>query len=400
MTPAMWNQVMKPISTHNLSEELQKDATRFFTGGDVMNGEINKAAAAKESVALDDAERRAFLENFQTEYRKGKTAENAARDVDFSNTFMWEQAEWVNDHIGTYADLLSGDKLKELTQEQTKEISDYLQKNLSVTELVNQIGLWNDNMKKLTLDDQKKLQGLQTRLIRIMFDNPNISRAGLEGTFFEGKNPSVEEVAYAAFLATAYESAKEHTWRDTWLNPFGVFGESPVSHRSATNVRKGLMAVRDVLSNPEWRNRNFDDLSTNEQFKLFSDLSARIERETSPAYAIRLGQGKGIKEALSPSISSYANDIMGKKQRSLVDVLTPTGALKTINAYSMAALYYGDFNARQHFNESLRQEIPSMTQISVDESGNIYSSTPYKKKELKTIFPDAYSFYKNKIDIK
>ena len=404
MSPAAYNQVMRPISMHNLAQEVRKDPTRFFAGGDIINGRINKKAAARYSDALDDEEREKFLEAIQEEARKGKTAADAAQKVLDSKEYMQRNvAEWLQSNLGIWGNVLaSTPDLDKMSPEDTKEMQKYLQQNANPTDIDNKLAEWSDMIPFLETEDQNRIRALESKLTNLLFDDPNISARGVQGTFFEDKNPTVADVGYYSFLSMARDAERKKGWRD-WaggvLNPFGIFGKSPIENKNLTNVRLGLRAVRDVASSTKWANKNFDDLKETQKREFFADLSAEIDRQTSAAYANRLGNTADVMLASSDPVHRLVDDFRGRSENRF-SVLGPVGQVaNTIMAYEIAAAYYGHQKVRSELNQYGMPEIPSMSNLVRDEQGNIIpqTSSPYKKKELKKFYPDIYSFYKNPI---
>lgn len=373
MSPEQWNKSMKPISANYLSEELAKDPTRFFENGDYLNGEINFQEAAKYSAGLDDAERRAYLKAFQQKAKSGNSAEKAAKDTAFSREFRIRQGEWLAGILGDSLGLISGEKeLDKLSKEQKQVISKQLLNNVNVTALADQMDLWanaidgpvyafvmqdgqigysaslEEGKKKygdvaavaceLTEEDKTFMRSRMSVLYRFLADNPDIVSKGLRRTMFEGKKPTVKEVALATVIMQADKASRKDRWWEP-INIFGVFGKAPVSQKNYEVIPDLIRAARRAtFANG---NKIFDDLSKAEQEKVFATLSSQIEQGAGKEYSNLFSQdaaGKTLQREVG--VAAFARDIWGvDRDNGTPSFVRSFGAMGT--AVGLAAIYYG-----------------------------------------------------------
>lgn len=316
MTPEAYNKIMAPISQANLSEEIIKNPAKFFKNGDVAYGKIDFDAAADESDALNNYERRRFLESVQAEAQKGKEAAAATKDTLFSITYMRDQALKMKSKLGTWGGLINENgEIKEISADQKAKISKHLQQNANVSELVNMMFEWEQQLPRLTEADQRKLVTLQTSLVNILGSDPDLAMRPLTATWFAGKKPTAQEVIYASIIANHIKNQRKETWRDAI--PFGAFGQSPMDDANLTGLLAALRAGYKVAHNGNvYMDKNgamlgearseFDNLDVNVRNNIWAALASQINEDVGAEYGMK--NGSVSPTAFSTAMYGYQND--------------------------------------------------------------------------------------------
>ena len=181
MTPAKYNETMHEISAANLSEELAKDRSKFFEKGDV-NGKINFQAAADESDALRDDERRRFLKSYRQGVNSGETSANSADRTYKSMVYMAEQDRLLKSILGFENGIWND--TSDLKEDEKIKISRHLQKNISVAKLVDIMFAWDKASTDLTSDDARTLLKKQNDLIALLTADPELGARSLQASWF------------------------------------------------------------------------------------------------------------------------------------------------------------------------------------------------------------------------
>lgn len=368
MSPAIYNEVMKPISQHNLMMEVQKNPSKFFKNGIVSEDpkDIDFEAAAKESDALDNIERESLLTGFAKNYKASGHAEKAATDTDASREFVIREGRYMYQKLGTDLGLRPGHEQEDLKdilkQAKTdKNLRERLQKHY--TDIQSRLLLWDKVLYNglnysvvdgqinysgedgyvdeghatalLTDADKKLLAGRYEDLKKILED-PEIARAGLEATVWKGKDPTIEEVAYGVSMEALDRIGRKDRWWE-FANLFNVFGKAPKEQdylEASVGISKSIAEKR-----AKWGKKKFSELSKRERESFFEDLSFMLEYQMGPEFAGKFSNLKNIKSDIETN--AVMRDIYGGEKDSLKTVVIDSFPLNKASRTLAAIVYYG-----------------------------------------------------------